>query len=365
MSEVPEGSPEPTPEPEESVEPTPLAAKRRLRVGGFDLPTPIYFPVYQPKDSVVPMEHWVPEFGIQALILNAFFLYKDREVKARFADGMRLKDHIGFDGVVMTDSGAFQGLKRPLYLKNRKIVKFQDSLGADIISPLDLISPPWDKRTVAEKKLNSTLKRVREAVELTENSVIAGVQQGGRFRDLRQRATDELLEMGVSYLALGSLVPFFNKGHAMRFVGEVIGDARRQAGNEMPMHIYGAGDPVELPFLAAMGADIFDSSAYGHYAQQGWYMTPFGALRDLTRIERGEWACDCRPCTTHPVAHVHGDLHLLGWHNLHTVVRTLARIRGALDEGNLDRLLQRVLEVHGTWFPESQLGPSWQELHGG
>lgn len=341
------------------------AKPRVLALPDRTVPTPLYLPVYQPRDSIVDMEHWVPTFGVQALILNAFFLYKNREVKKRFAEGMRLKDHIGFDGVVMTDSGAFQGLKRPLYLKNKKIVAFQDSIGADIISPLDLISPPWDKRSVAEGKLNATLKRVKEALDLAENSLVAGVQQGGRFVDLRKRATDELLEMGAQYLALGSLVPFFNKNHDIELVCRVIADARDQAGDGIPMHVYGAGDPVELPFLAAAGADIFDSSAYGHYAQQGWYMTPFGALQDLAPLETTDWRCDCRFCTELGPAGVLADTRALGWHNLHTVTKTVTAVGEAVRAGTLDTMLESITAQHAVWFPESALPASWERFAGG
>ena len=321
---------------------------------GTRLATPLTMPVYQPKGSLVPMERWVPEYGVQALILNAFFLYKDRAVRERFEGGLRLKDHIGFHGCVMTDSGAFQGLKRPLHLDNRTIVAFQDRIGADVISPLDLIPPPWDNRAQAEAKLEATLKRIRQAAPLARNAILAGVQQGGRFRDLRQRATDALMEIGAKYLAIGSLVPFFNQGHDLRFVREVIGDARRQAGPDIPMHIYGAGDPVELPFMAAMGADIFDSSAWGHYAQGGWYMTPFGALNELAPLATGPWRCTCPECAVGPDA-VLPDTAALAAHNLHVVTTTLAEIRAAKAGGTLDVMLATVLEVHGRWFPASAL----------
>lgn len=328
---------------------------------GMRLELPLAMPVYQPKELPLAMERWAPEFGVQALILNAFFLYKDRAVRQRFEAGLQIQEHIGFSGCIMTDSGAFQGLKRPLYLDNRKIVAFQDRIGADIISPLDLITPPWDKRSAAEGKLVATHKRVRQALDLAEHGVVAGVQQGGRFRDLRQQSTDHLLGLGIRYLALGSLVPFFNRDHSLTFVGEVIRDARQQVGPDLPMHVYGAGDPVELPFMAALGADIFDSSAYGHYARGGWYMTPYGALKELDRLD--EWRCPCPACEDGTTG-ILGEPVRLGAHNLHVVMATLSRIRVARQTGAMSALLEEVLERHGAWFPESGLPLSWEALGG-
>jgi len=38
------------------------------------------------------------------------------------------------------------------------------------------------------------------------------------------------MQMGVRYFGLGSLVPFFNKNHDLKFVGKVIMDAREAVG---------------------------------------------------------------------------------------------------------------------------------------
>jgi len=81
------------------------------------------------------------------------------------------------------------------------------------------------------------------------------------------------MQMGVRYFGLGSLVPFFNKNHDLKFVGKVIMDAREAVGEEYPIHVYGAGDPLEIPFLVYFGANIFDSSSYAHYANSKFYMT--------------------------------------------------------------------------------------------
>jgi len=260
----------------------------------------------------------------------------------------------------MTDSGAYQGFNRPLLLRNRKIVAFQDAIGADIVSPLDLVTPPGDTRTVAEKKLASTIKRVREAQQYCRRGILAGVQQGGRFRDLRRQGVEELMALGIEYLALGSLVPFFNVNHHLTFVAEVIRDARAVAGPDMPIHVFGAGDPVELPFLAACGADIFDSSSYGHYAEGGWYMTPYGAFRDAAALAASGITCDCRVCAAQQDRErLLADATSLRRHNLWTIMATVRRIRSARRDGAVPALLAEVLERHARLFPDSELPGSW------
>lgn len=330
---------------------------------GESVPLPLFLPVYHPVSSPVPIEQWAPLYGVRGCIVNAYLLYKQRELRQLFAEGLRLQDHIGFDGLIMTDSGAFQGFTGPLYLDNGKIVRFQQQIGADVISPLDLVTPPKDNHKQAAKKLEITQRRIAKALGLADEAILAGVQQGGRYMTLRRQSLEELMEMGVRYVALGSLVPFFNRKHNLGFVGRVIREAREVAGTEMPIHVYGAGDPVELPFLFALGANVFDSASYSHYANGGWYMTPYGALQDAAPLADCDWRCDCRVCVaTGDVSAVWGDVTLLGSHNLSVILRTV-ELLGRVDSEELAAYLDEVVEIHGAWFPDSLLPGSWEELH--
>ncbi len=321
---------------------------------------PLFMPVYQPRSPTFRLALWQSDPPIDACIVNAFFLYKQREIRKALLESGSLHDHIGFQGLVTTDSGAFQGFTRPLFLKNRDIVRFQDRIGSDVLAPLDLVTPPGNGRTEATKKLESTQKRILEALEIAENSVVAGVQQGGRFLDLRQRSVDELARAGIEYLAIGSLVPFFNKNHDMRFVAAVLRGARKTIGGDVPIHVYGAGDPCELPFLYKLGADIFDSSSYAHFAKDGWYMTPYGAIRDAGPLVAGEYRCECPVCTdAAEVRDVFEDEELLTRHNLWTICATVEALRSLENERALDDMLARILEVHKAWFPTSELPKTW------
>jgi 7-cyano-7-deazaguanine tRNA-ribosyltransferase len=323
---------------------------------------PLFLPVYQPKSNLVPIDDLKSKFAIDGMIVNGFFLYKDADVKAQFEAGQTLHRYIGFDGLIMTDSGAFQGLKRPLYLSNKKIVKFQDQIRADIVSPLDLISAPGDNRQTAQKKLLSTIKRIREAKNLVQNGILAGVQQGGRYLELRKQSMEALMEIDVDYVAIGSLVPFFNKNHNMVTVIKILRDARNIAGNDLPFHVYGAGDPVELPFIAALGTDIFDSSSYGHYAVSGWYMTLYGALQEKEKEKITDYGCQCDACSgLEDVADIFRDTSKLAAHNLHVILDTIRRIRAAQAENRMEPLLTEILEIHARWFPDSLLNRSWEE----
>jgi 7-cyano-7-deazaguanine tRNA-ribosyltransferase len=340
----------------------PHHTRRLITKKGKTYTLPLFLPVYQPKSNLISIDDLKSKFSSDGLIVNGFFLYKDAEVRAKFASGLTIHEYVGFDGLIMTDSGAFQGLKRPLYLENKKIVAFQDAIKADIVSPLDLISPPGDNYETARKKLASTCKRIREAKELVKNGILAGVQQGGRFLELRRKSMEELMEIGVDYIAIGSLVPFFNKNHNLATIIKILKDARAIAGDGLPIHVYGAGDPVELPFLAALGADIFDSSSYGHYAGSGWYMTGYGALKKDERDQLLEYNCQCDICRQLPdVPAIFDDAGKLAGHNLFVIIDTMNRIRRALENNNLESFLDSILKTHEQWFPNSSLNKTWEE----
>lgn len=338
---------------------------RRLRTNSAAAHTlPMFLPVYRRRDAFVPIETWKDRYGVEGCIVNAFFLYKDRPLRTKFHDGLSLRTYVGVDGLLMTDSGAFQGFNQQLFLANADIVRFQEMIGADVASPLDLVTPPGDKRSVAERKLEVTLRRTREAQGLVANSILAGVQQGGRFLDLRRRSLEGLLDCGVRYLAIGSLVPFFNRNHDLTFVGDVLRQARQVVGPDLPMHVFGAGDPVEIPFMVALGADIFDSSSYGHYARGRAYMTPFGAIRDAGPLVADEYVCRCPVCAeTEDFAALFDDTTRLADHNLWTICDTMRRVRAALASDRLASMLDEVLRRHARWFPESKLRQSWESLH--
>ncbi|HEV2374242.1 MAG TPA: tRNA-guanine transglycosylase [Streptosporangiaceae bacterium] len=333
---------------------------------GRELPLPLFLPVHQ-ANSVFGAFRTAHDMDlIRGCICNAFFLYKQADLRALLTGGTSLHEYLGFDGLVMTDSGAFQQFSRALYLSNRKIVEFQRAIGADVVSPLDVVTSPGDSHTVALRKVDATARRVMQAQRSAEGTLLAGVQQGGRFLDLRQRSTEQMVELGVAYLALGSLVPFFTRAHDLRFVAKTLRATRAQVPDGLPIHIYGAGDPLELPFFAYLGADVFDSASYAHYARSGWYMTPFGAVRDpglLTTAGEG-FSCGCPPCRENGSAAVFADPEGLSFHNLWTVLTVTEDIRAALAGGTLAEMLERVLRTHAEWFPDSPLPQHWDELHG-
>jgi tRNA-guanine family transglycosylase len=330
---------------------------------GLAVELPMFIPVHRPDYGFDLFSESYRHAGLSACMVNSFFLYKNRETRTQFKNGLTLREHIGgFDGLICTDSGAFQGLKRQLYLENKTIVKFQNMIQSDVAAPVDLITPPGDGRTEAESKMMASHKRILEALPLCGYSLLAGMQQGGRFFDLRQKHIRLLAELDLRYYGIGSLVPFFNRKHDLHFCCKVISDARLSIGQGKAMHVYGAGDPVEIPFLYRAGANVFDSSSYAHFAEAGSFMTPYGAVPSLDALLQMEYQCPCPICKENEEPDLFNDKSLLKQHNLHQIFMAINMIRSWKDDADADKCLADILQRHMKSFPDSKLKDSWDKF---
>jgi len=146
----------------------------------------------------------------------------------------------------------------------------------------------------------------------------------------------------------------------------VAADARRSViGPDVPIHLYGARPiPASCPFSSRPGSSIFDSASYGHFALGGWYMTPYGSLRDIGPIRRPvQYRCTCPDCRRHDGIPSGDELIR---HNLWTIlIDRGGRSAARLDAGTLPAYMAEVLEVHGAWFPGSALAASWRSVEDG
>lgn len=323
---------------------------------GMKIQTPLFLPVYEIGNEYLNLDTLKTDFPLRGLITNAYFLYKQREIRKNIYPNY-IKTLLDFKGLVVTDSGAFQALSGKIILNNKKIIRFQTEIGADIISPLDLITGPGDNKTEAQKKMTATLKRIEQGLQICNPAILIGVQQGGKYLDLRRQAIKHLIQLEVEYIALGSLVPFFNKNHHLEFPIKVIREARDLAGN-IPIHLYGAGDPLELPFYLYCGCDIFDSSSFIHYAISNYYMTPFGAFPIKSYGIKSLYDCECPYCA----GDIPANPSLLAKHNLWIIYKVMKTATELKERGDLKNYCDEIALKNHYYFMNSQLKSSWEKV---
>jgi len=286
--------------------------------------TPVLLPVINPNREFRPL---LDEFKPEAIITNAYLLYKYHKIEV-LEKGIH--DFMKFDGVIVTDSGSFQLMNYgDIDVTNEEIVKFQDNIEVDIGTFLDIPSTPDKTYEEAKKDLEITINRGIEALELRRNIALNGTIQGGIYKDLREKAALEFGKMDFDVHPIGGIVPLMIN-YDFETLVKVFMWARVLLPSNRPVHAFGAGHPLIMPLLVALGADIFDSASYAIFAKDKRYITPF---RTLNLDKMNYLPCNCPVCSRHTIKELKEDPSLIERHNLYVLFEEIKRIKEYIKEG--------------------------------
>ena len=317
----------------------------RLKAGDRTVRTPLLLPVINPHlQPVAPAE--MKAMGAEGIITNAYIFSRSSEFRDQ-ALSRGLHDLLGFDGLIMTDSGSFQlSVYGDIAITSRETLEFQKAIGSDIHVPLDIPTPPDADRARAEADLAITHSREREAREIFgPDAPLAGPVQGGIFEDLRESAGREVGEMGFSFCPIGAVVPLM-ESYRYRDLVRIVMAAKRGIPASSCVHLFGAGHPAMFALAVAMGCDVFDSAAYALYARDRRYLTSSGSYRV---DELAELPCSCRVCREYSATELRESDHivkLLSLHNLAVSLAEVSTIRQALNDGVLWELVDDRCRSH-------------------
>lgn len=316
----------------------------RLETQHGTIETPAIMPVVNPNiQTIKPSE--LRKLGAEIIITNSYIIYRKPELRER-ALGEGLHSLLDFDGPIMTDSGSYQlSVYGEVEVNNAEIVRFQQEVGSDIGVPLDIPTPPDVPRERAEKELEITMERAKEALELKQNMLLAAPVQGSTYYDLRERAARELSKAGFDLYPIGAVVPLMESYRFSDLV-DVIVASKKGLPPSAPVHLFGAGHPMMFSLAVALGCDLFDSASYALYAKDGRYMTVRGTyhLEELHYLP-----CSCPVCTSHNAEELISSEkreELLARHNLHVTFAEMREVRQAIKEGSLWELVEQRCRAH-------------------
>jgi 7-cyano-7-deazaguanine tRNA-ribosyltransferase len=313
-----------------------LARIGRLKTKSGDVETPAFMPVVNmAKQSVAPRELW-SEFGCRILITNAYIIRKrnGEEAKKRGVHGF-----LDYPGVVMTDSGAYQILAYGnVDVKPAEIVRFQEEIGSDIATILDIPTGWGITKQTAQATVEETIKRAKELEAAKTRSDIAwvGPVQGGRFLDLVESSAKKMGELPFDIHALGSPTPVMEQ-YLFDLLVDMVLTAKMNLPPERPLHLFGAGHPFMFALAVALGCDLFDSAAYSLFAKDDRYLTNHGTVR-LDKLEY--FPCPCPVCSKNKPKDL-AELpkpereRELSRHNLYVCFSEMRRVKQAVAEGRL------------------------------
>lgn len=313
-----------------------LARIGRLKTKHGAIETPLLFPVINPSIQPISPRKIGEVFGCEALITNAYIL------KKHFLDEPAekgLHKFLDFDGVVMTDSGAYQILRYgDIETTPKEIVEYQEKIDTDIATILDYPTGWKVTREHAEKTVNTTTKNAKQLFKTkTRKDILwVGPVQGGTHLDLVAKSAQQMRKLPFQIYALGSPTEIMQQ-YRFDLLVDMIITAKTNLPIQKPLHLFGAGHPLMFSLAIALGCDLFDSAAYAIYARQNRYMTEHGTHK-LNQLEY--FPCPCPNCTKTTPKQVQEmptkeRQTFLAEHNLYACQAEIRRIKQAIKEGRL------------------------------
>lgn len=320
-----------------------LARTGIFTIGDHKVKTPALMPVIHPGKTIID----VKSFGAEIVITNAYIIYKNEKLRDMALSG-GVHKLIGFDGPVVTDSGSFQLAEYgDIDISNREIVEFQEDIGADIGTSLDIPTPPYAPYKKAEKDLEITLERAREALSSRKNMMLNSVVQGSTYADLRRRCAMELSRMDFDVHPIGAVVPLL-ESYDYKSLVEVVMASVECLPPSRPRHLMGAGHPMLFALAVSMGCDLFDSAAYMLYANDDRLLAPSGTYK-LENLN--EMPCSCNICVEYTPQELRSmgkdeRKDLIAAHNLYVSFAEIRRVRQAISEGSLMEFVDQRCRAH-------------------
>jgi len=321
----------------------------RLYTKSGVIETPAFFPVINPFRQDVPSQK-IWEIGFQQIITNSYIIKQRLGGEAKVLGVHKIAS---FNGVVMTDSGAYQLLMyggERVSIDPVEIVEFQKAIGSDIAVIADIPTRDDAPYEEAEESVRETLRRAEEVIPYIRGTDTVWVLpiQGGVHTELVDLSSRKAVELeGYGMYAIGSPVTVLEKYGFWRIV-RMVATAKKNLPPDKPVHLFGGGHPLIIPIMVGLGIDSFDSASYVLYAREGRYITEHGTYR-VNEMEY--FPCECEVCSKYtPKELLQLDkrerTRLLAIHNLHVINREIKRVKEAIKEGRLWELIEERARTH-------------------
>jgi len=323
--------------------------------------------------------------GAQIVLANTYHLFlRPGHELVRELGG--LHRFMGWDGPILTDSGGFQVFSLTKlrkvseegvefrshvdgslhFLSPETCVEIQQALGVDIIHPLDECLAQPATPTDTERSLALTLRWLARSVAAHRkgdgSQALFGIVQGGIHEDLRRRAVEVTVALGLDGYAIGGLAV----GEPTERMYDITALVAHLLPRDHPRYLMGVGKPHDLVEAVARGVDLFDCVMPTRNARNGQVFTGDGPLtisharyaRDPAPLEAG---CPCEGCRGFSRAYLRHlfmarellAYRLLSLHNVTFYLGLMAAMRGALAAGGFRAFRSRFLDRYGVESQDS------------
>ncbi len=348
------------------------ARRGRITTARGTIETPAFMPVATLGSVKGVLPSQLRELGAEIVLANAYHLYLRPGAEiVRELGG--LSRFMGWNGPVLTDSGGFQifslaklarfsdeGVRIRSHLDGSlhdltpaRIIALQETLGVDVLMPLDDCPAYPSERPRIEASVARTarwLERSRAAWK--GDGALFGIIQGGTVSDLRARSA----ELGTALDLPGYAVGGLSVGEPRDLFYEIAKMTSGMLPSDRPRYLMGAGTPEDLLRLVSMGYDLFDCVLPTRNGRNGTLFTSTGRLnirnagfaRDSSPPDPHCGCPVCRQFTRGYLRHlaVSGEILsacLNSLHNLAFYLNLLREMREALEQGRFPDYTSRTL----------------------
>jgi len=327
------------------------------------VPTPVFLPVGSQGAVKTLTPEEVKALGINMVLANTYHLYLRPGIGVIEKLG-GLHNFMSWDGAILTDSGGYQVFSlAPLrkvsdegvtfrshidgsrhHLTPELAVRYQESLGADIIMVLDECPAHDDGLDKVKKAMERTHRWAERCLKAQKRSdqALYAIVQGGVFPELRRQSAEYLTSLDFPGYAIGGL----SLGEPKKVTLAMIEETVALLPEAKPRYLMGVGSPEDIVEAVARGCDIFDSALPTRVARNGALFTWQGR-KNITNAAYADMeqpvvaGCSCYTCRHFSAAYLHhlfnaGELlayRLATIHNLSFISELMKKIRGAIEGG--------------------------------
>lgn len=342
-----------------------------FKVGGKKIKTP-FFMIAATKAAA---KHVTPDelkrLGTNAIICNSMLL--SLKLGSDFVKQNKgIHKFMNFDGIIFTDSGGFQVIRKfcekidnkgiwfkspydgkHSYLDPKTCVQNHINIGSDVAMCLDHMPLAGATSSEALFSLNRTTEWAKlckeEHDKLKKESgseqLLFGIAQGSIYPELRQRSIKEITDIGFDGYALGGLAigePKKDMFAMMKLGGKLLPKDKIR-------YVMGLGNPLDIVEAVSLGIDCFDSVFPTQCARHNHLFTSKGIViinkqqykDDQSPIDEN---CDCPTCKNYTRAYIRHLVkvdepiayQLKTYHNVHFMYNLMKQMQDAIKEDRFE-----------------------------
>ena len=280
-----------------------------------DIQTPIFMPVgTQASVKAVHLHELKDDIKAQIILGNTYHLYLRPGLEVLEAAG-GLHKFNGFDRPMLTDSGGFQvfslaGIRKikeegvefrshidgsKHFFTPEKVMDIERSIGADIVMAFDECPPgtsdyDYSKKSLelTERWLDRCIKRFNETEpKYGYQQSLFPIVQGCTYKDLRERAAENVASKGADGNAIGGLAV----GEPTDVMYEMIEVVNAILPKDKPRYLMGVGTPINLLEAIERGVDMFDCVMPTRNGRNAQIFTKHGTIN----LRNKKWDFDFSP----------------------------------------------------------------------